>query len=205
MTRRTDPRSSAMTQRSPVRRRPLALPVLAGVGAAGLVVLAALLVLARGMPVRSEITVFRRPGCVCCLAWVARLREAGFRVAVQDEPHLDAVRLRLGVPENKASCHTALTREGYVIEGHVPPQDVRRWLQERPPLRPGRRGHAGRFARHGKSPSSSVRRMGPAAGRRGHGVCPPPRHGVGPMKHGHGTPDVVDVARIPREALCCVF
>lgn len=135
MTRRTDPRSSTMTPRSPVRRRLLALPTLAGVGAAGLVVLAALLVFARGMPVRSEITVFRRPGCVCCLAWVARLREAGFDVAVQDEPHRGAVRLRLGVPNDKASCHTALTREGYVIEGHVPPKDLRRWLQERPPLR----------------------------------------------------------------------
>ena len=100
-----------------------------------LVVLAALLVLARGMPVRGDITVFRRPGCLCCLAWVARLREAGFRVAVQEEPHLGALRRRLGIPEAKASCHTALTREGYVIEGHVPPQDIRRWLQERPALR----------------------------------------------------------------------
>lgn len=124
-----------MTPRSPVRRRPLSLLALAGVGAAMLVVLAALLVLGRGLPVRGDITVFRRPGCLCCLAWVARLREAGFRVAVQEEPHLGALRLRLGVPEAKASCHTALTREGYVIEGHVPPQDIRRWLQEHPALR----------------------------------------------------------------------
>lgn len=135
MRRRTDPRWSAMTRLSPVKRRPLSFPALAGGGAAMLVVLAALLVLARGMPVRGDITVFRRPGCLCCLAWVARLREAGFRVAVQEEPHLGALRRRLGIPEAKASCHTALTREGYVIEGHVPPQDIRRWLQERPALR----------------------------------------------------------------------
>ncbi len=36
-----------------------------------------------------------------------------------------------GVPEALASCHTALIG-GYVLEGHVPAEDVRRLLAERP-------------------------------------------------------------------------
>ncbi len=36
-----------------------------------------------------------------------------------------------GVPEDAASCHTALV-DGYVIEGHVPAGAILRLLDERP-------------------------------------------------------------------------
>lgn len=42
-----------------------------------------------------------------------------------------SVRRAQGVPESLASCHTALVG-GYVLEGHVPAEDVRRLLAERP-------------------------------------------------------------------------
>lgn len=35
------------------------------------------------------------------------------------------------MPENLASCHTAVI-EGYVIEGHVPVREIKRLLAERP-------------------------------------------------------------------------
>ena len=41
---------------------------------------------------------------------------------------------RYGVPDALGSCHTAVI-EGYVIEGHVPAQDVKRLLAERPKAR----------------------------------------------------------------------
>src|SRR4029079_3263014 len=37
------------------------------------------------------------------------------------------------VPSALHSCHTAIVG-GYVIEGHVPPEDVRRLLRERPAI-----------------------------------------------------------------------
>ena len=43
----------------------------------------------------------------------------------------DVHRRRLGVPGELASCHTGEV-DGYVIEGHVPAEDVRRLLDERP-------------------------------------------------------------------------
>ena len=82
-----------------------------------------------------DVTVYRSPGCQCCLAWVARLEAAGFTVRVWNDPDLDATRVRLGVPAKMAGCHTAITREGYVIEGHVPPEDLKRLVTERLRLR----------------------------------------------------------------------
>ncbi len=43
----------------------------------------------------------------------------------------DAVRTRLGVPEDLAACHTAEVA-GYVIEGHVQAAALRRFLAEKP-------------------------------------------------------------------------
>ena len=42
-----------------------------------------------------------------------------------------AQRSKLGLAEKFGSCHTALI-SGYVLEGHVPAQDIRRLLKERP-------------------------------------------------------------------------
>jgi hypothetical protein len=41
------------------------------------------------------------------------------------------LRKELNIPEELWSCHTAVM-EGYIIEGHVPPEDIQRLLDERP-------------------------------------------------------------------------
>ena len=46
------------------------------------------------------------------------------------EPHLEA-RKRLGLSDAYGSCHTA-TVGGYVLEGHVPADEVKRLLASRP-------------------------------------------------------------------------
>ncbi len=45
---------------------------------------------------------------------------------------MGSVKERLGVPADLASCHTT-TVAGYVVEGHVPLDQVARLLRERPP------------------------------------------------------------------------
>jgi hypothetical protein len=76
-------------------------------------------------------TVYKSPACECCGKWIAHLRNEGFTVTVVDLQDLHAVKTRLGVPSASASCHTAMI-DGYVVEGHVPTEDIRRLLKERP-------------------------------------------------------------------------
>lgn len=78
--------------------------------------------------------VHKTASCGCCGVWVEHMRHAGFQVEVRDEEDLNAVKLRLGVPPAKGSCHTAEVG-GYVIEGHVPAEDIKRLLAERPRAR----------------------------------------------------------------------
>ena len=44
---------------------------------------------------------------------------------------MTAVKARYDVPNDMMSCHTARI-DGYTIEGHVPANDIRRLLTERP-------------------------------------------------------------------------
>ena len=79
----------------------------------------------------AEVEVFKSPSCGCCGAWANHLSANGFSVSVTRIDDLDPIKKRLGVPYELESCHTA-TIGGYVIEGHVPAQDIQRLLREKP-------------------------------------------------------------------------
>jgi hypothetical protein len=80
-----------------------------------------------------EIRVLKSPSCGCCTAWADHLSAAGFSVDLRDVPNeqLWTMKDRLGIGDETASCHTAMI-EGYVIEGHVPAEDITRLINERP-------------------------------------------------------------------------
>lgn len=74
-----------------------------------------------------EVNAYRQPGCGCCEVWVERMNNSGFRVSMVDDEDLAGRRERLGVPTDLAGCHIAMIGS-YVFEGHVPPEDIRRFL-----------------------------------------------------------------------------
>lgn len=76
-------------------------------------------------------TVYKSAACVCCEGWVAHMEDAGFDVEVVEDRNLMAVKSDRRVPRALHSCHTA-TVAGYTVEGHVPAEDVKRMLRERP-------------------------------------------------------------------------
>ncbi|MBL0406695.1 DUF411 domain-containing protein [Microvirga aerilata] len=97
--------------------------------------LAAGALLAHSRPLRaqglSKIVVSKDPSCGCCTGWVDHLRQAGFSADVVETSEINRVKVRLGVPDDLASCLTAEIG-GYVIEGHVPADAIKRLLAEKP-------------------------------------------------------------------------
>jgi hypothetical protein len=77
------------------------------------------------------VKVTKDPSCGCCGAWVDHVRKAGFPVEVIESAEVNRLKVRLGVPQDLASCHTAEVG-GYVIEGHVPAEAIKRLLAEKP-------------------------------------------------------------------------
>ena len=82
----------------------------------------------------DTVVVYKSPTCSCCSKWIEHLQQAGFRVEAHNESEMSRVKARLGVPEELASCHTAVIN-GYVIEGHVPADDIKQLLAKRPKAR----------------------------------------------------------------------
>ena len=97
-------------------------------------VVAGALVVTRSTAASSAIEVYKDPTCGCCGKWIEHVRANGFTVKVNEVRSLDALRVQVGLPPALASCHTALI-DGYVIEGHVPAADIRRFLAESPKAR----------------------------------------------------------------------
>lgn len=81
----------------------------------------------------TAIRVVKDPNCGCCAAWIEILETEGFVAEVEmlEFDALQAHKVASGIPAGMVSCHTAHV-EGYVIEGHVPPAEIRRLLAERP-------------------------------------------------------------------------
>jgi hypothetical protein len=71
------------------------------------------------------------PTCGCCAKWVDHVTAAGFKTVVHKEQDMDTVKESLGVPRDVRSCHTALV-DKYLIEGHVPAEDIRKLLAQKP-------------------------------------------------------------------------
>lgn len=84
-----------------------------------------------GAAALPEMVVYKSPTCGCCNAWVKHLRANAVAVKTMDVGDLGVVRQRFGVPDRLAACHTAVIG-GYVVEGHVPAQAVKRLLAEKP-------------------------------------------------------------------------
>ncbi|MDC8756925.1 DUF411 domain-containing protein [Janthinobacterium fluminis] len=82
----------------------------------------------------QNIEVYKRSSCGCCTKWVDHMRANGFAPKVHEMDDLDPIKKKLGVPMELGSCHTAHVG-GYVIEGHVPADLVRKLLKERPKAR----------------------------------------------------------------------
>jgi len=82
----------------------------------------------------TEVTVYKSPTCGCCKQWVKHMQANGFTVKAYDVADIMQYKTANGVPLTLGSCHTAIVN-GYVIEGHVPANDIKRLLKERPPVR----------------------------------------------------------------------
>jgi hypothetical protein len=92
---------------------------------------AALIKPAEAIAQGTAITVHKDPNCGCCTFWVQHMRDAGFSVRVEETADIASVRARLGIPPRLAGCHTAEVG-GYLVEGHVPADAIRRLLSETP-------------------------------------------------------------------------
>lgn len=79
-------------------------------------------------------TVYKSASCGCCSLWVDHAKANGFTVREVNTDDLGTVKREMGIPARLASCHTVVVG-GFVLEGHVPADDVKKLLRDRPKVR----------------------------------------------------------------------
>jgi len=97
------------------------------------VVLALLASPLRAIAAPTKATLYKDPECSCCERYAAYLRENGFDVDVIPTNDLAQISQKAGVPAKYQGCHTTFI-EGYVVDGHVPVEIVRKLLTEQPAI-----------------------------------------------------------------------
>lgn len=80
-----------------------------------------------------EMTVYRSPSCGCCGSWIEQMQQHGFKINEIKTNDMDALKEQYNLPTELASCHTAMI-DGYLMEGHIPADDIKRFLSQKPRL-----------------------------------------------------------------------
>jgi hypothetical protein len=76
---------------------------------------------------------YKNPSCSCCETYAAYLEQNGFKVELKPSNDLDQISAGLGVPEKLQGCHSVVI-DGYVVDGFVPVDLIKKMLAERPAI-----------------------------------------------------------------------
>ena len=78
----------------------------------------------------TKLVVHKTATCGCCKAWVKHIERSGFIADVQNHKNLAEIKETLGIKPQYRSCHTAVSADGYIFEGHIPSKYVAQFLSE---------------------------------------------------------------------------
>jgi hypothetical protein len=103
---------------------------------AGVVLLAVLVAPRAGaeQALLPPVKVFVPKVCLACIEWAEHLRRNGFEVNLDDTQDMAEVKRRFRIGADLEARHTALVG-GYFVEGHVPAEDIKLLLKEKPEAR----------------------------------------------------------------------
>lgn len=83
----------------------------------------------RAMAEAVELAVYKSPSCGCCKKWLSHINENGFESTVHSVDDFPAIKDKKAIAPRYRSCHTAISNDGYVFEGHVPATFVHQFMQ----------------------------------------------------------------------------
>ena len=74
--------------------------------------------------------VHKTPTCGCCKMWMKHVEENGFTAYGQDHQNLMKIKEKYNIEPKYRSCHTAVSSNGFIFEGHIPSKYIKQFLSE---------------------------------------------------------------------------
>jgi hypothetical protein len=79
---------------------------------------------------KIELTVYKSKNCGCCNKWIAHLGENNIQTKAINVNDMGLIKSQYQIKPNMRSCHTAVSADGFVFEGHVPAKHIKLFLSE---------------------------------------------------------------------------
>lgn len=77
--------------------------------------------------------VYKTSTCGCCKEWINHAVKNGFNITSKDYQNLDEVKQKYGIQPQYRSCHTTVSSNGFIFEGHIPSKYIDQFLSESHP------------------------------------------------------------------------
>ena len=74
--------------------------------------------------------VHKTPTCGCCKMWMKHVEKNGFTAYGQDHQNLMKIKEQYNIEPQYRSCHTAVSSDGFIFEGHIPSKYIKQFLSE---------------------------------------------------------------------------
>ena len=74
--------------------------------------------------------VHKTPTCGCCKMWMKHVEENGFTAYGQDHQNLMKIKEKYNIEPQYRSCHTAVSSDGFIFEGHIPSKFIKQFFQK---------------------------------------------------------------------------
>ena len=75
----------------------------------------------------------KTPTCGCCKEWVKHAKDNGFNVYTQDHKNLEHIKKMYAVKPEYRYCHTTVSANDFIFEGHIPLKYITKFLSEEHP------------------------------------------------------------------------
>ena len=77
---------------------------------------------------KFSLLVHKTPTCGCCKKWVKYLEANSFLTMIKDHQNLQKVKEQYSLQPKYQSCHTAVSQDGYIFEGHIPSKFIKQFI-----------------------------------------------------------------------------
>jgi len=79
---------------------------------------------------KTSLSIHKRENCGCCHKWIDHINANGFQSLVTNNENLSYFKKSLGLSNQYHSCHTGISEEGYIFEGHIPAKFIHQFLKK---------------------------------------------------------------------------
>ena len=79
--------------------------------------------------IREHIDVYKTPTCGCCVEWIKHIEDRDFNTTVFHPENINELKRQKGIKPQYQSCHTGISKDGYIFEGHIPARFIKEYLK----------------------------------------------------------------------------